>query len=88
MLETIWVLESAYDKSRLEVLDAIEDLRRMPVFEFEQDDVVEQVLREGRSGKADLADLLIACSAASSGCDAGITFDKNAARHPFFRLLT
>lgn len=87
VLETIWVLESAYGRSRVEVLDALEDMRRMPVFEFEKDDVVERILSEGRDCRADLADLLIAHSAQSSGCTAGITFDKGAAKLPFFQLL-
>lgn len=88
VLEMIWVLESAYGKSRAAVLDSIEDLRRMPVLDFEKDDVVERLLSEGSLCKADLSDLLIAHSAQASGCDAGITFDKEAARLPFFRLLT
>ena len=87
ILETIWVLESAYGKSRNEVLEAIEDMRRMAVFEFEKDKVVETLLSSGRKYRADLADLLIAHSAKSCGCEAGITFDKAAAKLPFFSLL-
>lgn len=86
-IEVIWVLESAYDKSRAEILDALEDLRRMPVFEFERDDIVERLLFEGRTSRVDLSDLLIALSARASGCEAGVTFDKDAAKIPFFRLL-
>ncbi|NQT93658.1 MAG: PIN domain-containing protein, partial [Lentisphaerae bacterium] len=88
ILETIWVLESAYDKSRTEILDSIQDMRQMPVFEFECDEVVERVLSDGRSSKADLADLLIAHSAQSCGCESGITLDKAAAKLAFFSLLT
>ncbi len=87
LLETIWVLESAYDKSRSEILDAIQDMRQMPVFEFEADGVIEHLLNDGRRYRADLADILIAHSAQSSGCDAGVTFDNGAARLPFFALL-
>ncbi len=87
ILETIWVLESAYDKSRDEVLDSLQDMRQMPVFQFEHEDVIERLLADGRNCKADLADILIAHSARAGGCDAGITFDKNAAKLPFFRLL-
>jgi predicted nucleic-acid-binding protein len=87
LLETIWVLGSAYDKSRADVLDAIEDMRRMPVFQFEDDEAVAGLLSDGRGCKADLADILIAHSAQSSGCEAGITFDKGAAKLPFFRML-
>ena len=87
VLETILVLESAYDKSRAEVLDSIRDMRQMPVFEFEGDRVVEGLLNDGPKYKADLADILITHSAETSGCDAGITFDKGAAKLPFFDLL-
>lgn len=88
VLETIWVLESAYDKSRFEILDALANMRQMPVFTFEKDDVVERVIGDGRRfAKADLADILIAHSARACGCDTGATFDKGAAELPFFSLL-
>ena len=88
LLETIWVLDSAYGKSRKDILDAVQDMRQMPVFEFERDEVVERVVADGRKTRADLADLLIAHSAQSSGCESGITLDKRAARLPFSRLLS
>jgi predicted nucleic-acid-binding protein len=87
VLETIWVLESAYGKTRSEILDAIEHMRRMPVFEFQADGVIEGLLNDGPRYKADLADILIARSAHAAGCEGGLTFDKNAARLPFFALL-
>ena len=88
VLETIWVLESAYDKSRTEILNALTDMRQMPVFSFEKDEVVERVVNDGRRfSKADLSDILIAHSARSCGCDNGDTFDKGAATLPFFALL-
>ena len=87
VLETIWVLESAYDKARSEILDSIRDMRQMPVFEFEADEVVERLLADGAQHKADLADILIAHSAKAAGSDKGITFDKGAAKLPFFDLL-
>jgi len=87
VLETIWVLESAYDKSRSEILDSIRDMRQMPVFEFETDAAVEKLLSDGERYKADLADILIAHSAQAAGCESGITFDKGAAKLPFFSLL-
>ena len=37
VLETIWVLESAYAKSRKEILDAFDELKSMPILEFEKD---------------------------------------------------
>lgn len=87
VLEVIWVLESAYDQTRSDILDAIRDLRQMPVFEFESDDVIERLLNDGLTYRADLADILVARAAEASGCDSGITFDKQAAKLPFFSLL-
>jgi predicted nucleic-acid-binding protein len=68
-------------------MESIEDLRRMLVFEFEKDDIIERVLSEGIACKMDLADLLIACSSLSIRCEAGIAIDRRAAKHPLFRLL-
>ena len=88
ILETIWVLESAYNLSRREILDAIEDLSRMPVLLFEKEQVIADFLAAARKSKVDCADMLIAQSAKSGGCDRIITFDKKAARFKLFKLLT
>ena len=87
VLETIWVLESAYDKTRSEILDAICDMRQMPVFDFESDHVIEGLLNDSPKYKADLADIMIAHAAEAAGCESGITFDKCAAKLSFFNLL-
>jgi predicted nucleic-acid-binding protein len=87
VLELIWVLESAYDKTRAEILDALGLLRQMPLFAFQCDPVIERLLADGAKYKADLSDILIAHSAESPDCEAGITFDKQAAKLPFFSLL-
>ena len=87
MLETIWVLESAYDKSRQEILDAFVDLKQMPIFRFEQEEAIQRLLDEGRKNGIDLADLLILLSAQEAGCERCLTFDKKAARHSGFQLL-
>jgi len=87
VLETIWVLESVYDLSRLAILSAIEDLIHMPILEFEADEIILSFLSTGKESKVELSDLLIACSAQAMGRDTVITFDKKAARHAFFQLL-
>ncbi len=86
LLETIWVLESAYGMSRSDILESLEDLRQMPIFDFEADRVLDLLLLSGRNTNVDLSDLLIAHSAEYSGCDAVLTFDKKASKFPFFQL--
>ena len=87
LLETLWVLESAYDMSRSNILDALEDLRQMPILDFEVDHVLGMLLVSGRNTTADLPDLLISHSAECSGCDSILTFDKKASKQPLFQLI-
>ena len=87
VLETIWVLETAYEVPREDILNALEKLRGMAILEFEANDAVRQFLAEGRRCGADLPDLLIAHAAKAAGCDGAMTFDKKASKLPFFHLL-
>jgi predicted nucleic-acid-binding protein len=87
ILETIWVLESAYRFQRQEIIRGIEALLQMPIFLFEADDVLEGLIEQGKKSANDLSDLLIGLSAKSQGADHTLTFDKKAARHPLFLLL-
>ena len=81
------MLEGAYDKNRSEILDSLREMRQMPVFDFEADSIVEGLLNDGPKYKADLTDIMIAYAAKTTGCEAGITFDKAAAKLPCFSLL-
>ncbi len=87
VLETIWVLQSAYGLSRQDILSAIDAMRHMAVFSFECENVVERLIVEAGKSKADLADLLIAISARNKGCESILTFDKKAAKFESFQLL-
>lgn len=87
MLEALWVLESAYNLSRDAILSAIEGLRQMSILEIEADQVLERMAESASGTDADLSDLLIMHSAAASGCEAVLTFDKKAARLEFSRML-
>ena len=87
VLETIWVLESSYEKPRKDILDSFDELNSMPILEFEKGQVLQNFLSEGRKGNADLSDLLIAFAAQACGCSGGITFDKKSTRSSFYRLL-
>ena len=87
VLEMIWVLESVYDISRTEILDSISDLLLMPIFKFDQQSALQQLLHSAQGNKYDLSDLLIAHSAKVNGCEAVITFDKKASKFKLFELV-
>ena len=87
VLELFWVLESVYEVPRENILDAVEALMAMPILDFGIQRVVRNCIIAARDTNMDLADLLIACHAMSSGCDGVITFDKKAAKHAPFESM-
>ena len=86
ILEMIWVLESVYEISRADILDSISDLLSMPIFKFDQQPALQQLIQSAQGNKYDLSDLLIAHSANANGCEAFITFDKKASKYKLFEL--
>ena len=88
VLETIWVLESAYGISRQEIIASINDLLSMPILTFETQPAVQKFIVSARKNNLDLSDLLLAHSAAHSYCAKVYTFDKKASRFKLFELLT
>ncbi len=87
VLELIWVLESVYNISREDILDAIRDLLLMPVLKFEHQSALQQFVHNAQGNTYDLADILIAHSAKAQGCDTVITFDKKASRYKLFETV-
>lgn len=87
VLESIWVLESAYKMGRQDIIASFACLRQMPIIEFENDEVIERFLLEGNLSNNDLSDLLIGISASMFGCDTVLSFDKKAAKSSFFELI-
>jgi predicted nucleic-acid-binding protein len=87
LLETIWVLESAYQIQRADLIETLGELLLMPVLQFEQREAVQAMLAVAGDTNLDLPDALIAQSALHMGCDSVLTFDQKAARSPGFELL-
>ena len=87
LLETIWVLESAYQVKRSDLIETISELLLMPVLQFEQREAVQSMLDIVADALLDLPDALIAQSALNTGCDSVLTFDQKAARGSGFELL-
>ncbi len=86
ILELIWVLESVYEISRTEILDSIQELLLMPIFNFEHLTALQQFTNDGQGNKYDLSDLLIAYAAKAQGCESVITFDKKASKSQLVEL--
>lgn len=88
VLETIWVLESVYSVKRTEILQSLANLVLMPILQFESQKTIRAFISTAYEANTELSDLLIACSAQTSGCETVLTFDKKAAKNKLFKLLT
>ena len=90
LLETIWVLESAYGVGRDALVDTLGELLLLPTIEFEDRALIQAVLAGALalgSRRADLSHLLIGHRGRLAGCTATLTFDKQAAKLPVFELV-
>ena len=88
VVELAWVLSSAYELDRGQVVQAFEGLLRTKEIAVERAEIVWKALRVFRSANADFADCLIERSAAVAGCDRTMTFDRGAARSCGMTLVT
>jgi predicted nucleic-acid-binding protein len=87
VVEVAWVLSSAYDLDRAQLVQAFEGVLRTKELVIERAEVVWKALRAFQSVNADFADCLIAHSAASAGCEKTMTFDRGAAKSAGMTLL-
>jgi predicted nucleic-acid-binding protein len=87
VVELAWVLSSAYDLDRAQLVEVFEGVLRTKELVIERAEVVWKALRAFQSANADFADCLITHSAASAGCDKTMTFDRAAAKSGGMTLL-
>ncbi len=88
VLELFWVLESACNIARKDILDAIDALLQMQILEFDAQEDLRECITDARLNTFDLPDLLIAHNAVGAGeCEHVLTFDKKAAKSQLFLLL-
>ncbi|GAB2178297.1 PIN domain-containing protein [Dongia sp. agr-C8] len=79
-VELAWVLSSAYELDRRQLVEAFEALLRTKEIVVERAEVVWKALRVFEGSHADFADCLIQHSAAAAGCTRTMTFDRAAAK--------
>jgi predicted nucleic-acid-binding protein len=87
VVELGWVLSSAYELDRSQLVDAFEALLRTKEIVVEHAETVWKALRIFAGSKADFADCLIERSAFMAGCERTMTFDRGAAKRCGMTLL-
>lgn len=87
ILEINWVLSFRYKITRIDIIEQLLELMENPVFCFESQTKLEQVLLSAKTNTYDLSDLLIACRCQSANRLPVMTFDKKASKYSHFKLL-
>lgn len=87
LVETVWVLESAYSYGRADVARAVETLLQIREFEVQCQDQAWEALTHYRNGNADFADVYLASINRTLGCTDTLTLDRKAARMALFRAV-
>ena len=87
-VELAWVLSSAYELSRAQLIEAFEALLRTKELVVERGETVWKGLRLLQRTGGDFADCLIACSAEAAGCAQTMTFDRGAAKNGGMTLIS
>lgn len=81
LIELVWVLSSAFDLVRSQVVQALETLLLTKEVQVENAEVVWRAVRLYRASAADFSGCLIERSAAASGCSRTMTFDRGAVKN-------
>ena len=87
VIELYWVLTASYELSQTQAAQALEAILHTKQFMVERAEQLMRALRVFAKGKADFADCLIQCSAASAGCEQTMTFDVSASKHAGMVLI-
>ncbi len=87
VLELLYVLGSVYGYRPDEILAALASMLSVPIFIFDNHDVIHELVERGGKENIDLEDLFIGLISKTAGCDTTITFDKKASRSDLFKML-
>lgn len=87
LCEVVWVLESAYEYSRAEITDALEQILATAQFVIEWGDQARQALQDCRTTKAGFTDAFIGRINSALGAAPTMTFDRDLAPLSTFRVL-
>lgn len=87
VVELAWVMSSAYELDKRQLIAALEGLLRTKELVVEGAETVWKALRLYQSANADFADCVIGRSASAHGCESTMTFDRDAAKSAGMTLV-
>ncbi len=86
IVETVWVLDRAYDLPTQEIAATVGRMLQTAVLVVENEQDVFTAMIALKLGKGSFADALIAALGARAGCSCTLTFDRKALRLSGFKL--
>lgn len=86
--EFAWLLARGYRYAKADVVKVLRLLLSTKQLRVESEMQAWLALRDYQQGSADYPDYLIAYRNRQQGCTQTVTFDRKAAKHPFFEMLT
>jgi predicted nucleic-acid-binding protein len=86
MVETVWVLDRAYNLAAHEIAAAVEGMLQADVLVVENEQEVFTAMIALKDGQGSFADAIIAALGAKAGCSCTLTLDHKALRLPGFEL--
>ena len=87
MVETVWVLERAYNLPRPKIAATLEGLLEARELIVETSERVAVALDRYSKGGAGFSDQMIALAGMDAGCSMTMTFDRKAAASPVMQLV-
>lgn len=87
LAEMVWVLKTTYEKTKTEIVEAMQALLETSQFEWENKQLISEALRDYSGNSADFADCLIGRKNLAAGCEKTLSFDKAIKPLPHFEFL-
>jgi predicted nucleic-acid-binding protein len=88
LCELVWVLESAYEYQKKNILEVLEKILRTREFCIHQPEILWNAFHDYKKIAVDFSDSYIAHLNHANQCEHTITFDKKATKLSTFKLLT
>jgi predicted nucleic-acid-binding protein len=88
LCELVWVLESAYEYPKKNIVEVLEKILRTREFCIHQPEVLWNAFHDYKKIAVDFSDSYIAYLNHANQCKHTVTFDKKATRLSLFKLLT
>jgi len=87
LCELVWVLESAYDFGKAQIVAVLDSIMITAQFEIVDKDTVWQALNDYHKEKGDFSDYYIGRSSEKAGANVTLTFDKSLKDNKRFILI-